>query len=111
MKHPNDDTGDALRRLEAEGDKLIKARDIDFSVVFPSEVAAKRFAERLRASGYVSKVYLAENMTEFPWNVNVVRHMIPSHEEISQFEMLLQECANGLGGHNDGWGCFAEKCD
>ena len=108
MIYPNDENGDVLRRLETQGDDLTRARDIDFSVVFPVESAAERFAEHFRAQGYAASVYFAEAMKEFPWNVNVVKHMIPSHQEIGSFEASLQEVANTLGGHNDGWGCFSE---
>jgi hypothetical protein len=34
MIHQKDDNGDALRRLEAEGDDLGRARNIDFTVNF-----------------------------------------------------------------------------
>jgi hypothetical protein len=108
MIYPDDDNGDALRRLESHGDNLTRARNIDFSVVFSVESAAERFAEHFRAQGYVASVYFAEEMKEFPWNVNVVKHMIPSYQEIGDFETTLQEVADTLGGHNDGWGCFSE---
>ncbi|MGA3081867.1 MAG: ribonuclease E inhibitor RraB [Terracidiphilus sp.] len=108
MIYPEDDNGDVLRRLEAQGDDLTWARNIDFSVVFPVESAAERFAEHFRARGYAASVYFAETMAEFPWNVNVVKHMTPSHQGISDFETTLQEVADTLGGCNDGWGCFSE---
>jgi len=51
MIFPDDDNGNALRRLEEQGDDLAKARNIDFSVVFPAESAAEHFADRLCAEG------------------------------------------------------------
>jgi hypothetical protein len=108
MNYPDDDNGDVLRRMEEDGDDLTRARNIDFSVVFPVESAAEKFAEHFRAQGLAAEVYFAETMKEFPWNVNVVNHMTPSHQEIGDFETSLQEVADSLGGHNDGWGCFSE---
>jgi hypothetical protein len=108
MIYPEDDNGDVLRRMEEQGDDLTKARNIDFSVVFPVESGAERFAEHFRAQGFTASVYFAEEMKEFPWNVNVVKHMTPSHREIGEFENSLQEVSDTLGGHNDGWGCFSE---
>ena len=108
MIYPDDDNGDVLRRLEGQGDDLTKSRNIDFSVVFPIESAAERFAKHFRAQGVTASVYFAEEMKEFPWNVNVAKNMTPSHQEISDFETLLQGVAETLGGHNDGWGCFSE---
>ena len=60
MIHPNDDNGDVLRRLEEQGDDLTEARNIDFSVVFPVEGAAERFAKHFRALGFTASVYFAE---------------------------------------------------
>ena len=107
MNYPNDDNGDALRRMEAEGDNLARPRNIDFSVVFPDESSAKQFAEHFRREGYTASVDLAQTVKEFPWDVVVVRNMTPSHEEITDFETVLQEVADIHGGHNDGWGCFS----
>lgn len=108
MIYPDDDNGDALRRMEAEGDNLTRPRNVDFTVVFPEESAAEGFAEHFRGQGYEASVELAETVKEFPWDVVVVKHMIPSHQEIGDFETTLQEVADTLGGHNDGWGCFSE---
>jgi hypothetical protein len=108
MIYSDDDNSYALRRLEEQGDDLTRARDIDFSVEFPVESAADRFAEHFRAQGFVASVYFEETVQEFPWNVNVVKHMTPSHQEIGNFETTLQEVAETLGGRNDGWGCFSE---
>ena len=41
-----------------------------------------------------------------PWSVVVVKHMIPSHSGITEFEAELQEIAATLGGYNDGRGCI-----
>jgi hypothetical protein len=109
MIHPDDDNGDALRRLEEQGDDLTKARNVDFSVVFPIESVAQRFEEHFRAQGSTASVYFSEEMKEFPWNVNIVKSMAPSHRKIGEFETSLQEVADALGGHNDCWGCFSES--
>jgi hypothetical protein len=100
MIYPDDDTGDALRRMEEQGDDLTKPRDIDFSVVFQAESSAEEFAKTLRSQGLTASVYYAEEMEPFGWNVNVVKGMLPSHREISEFENLLRGVAEGLGGHN-----------
>ena len=108
MIHPNDENGDVLRRMEAQGDNLNRARNIDFTVVFADQNAAETFAEHFRKQGYAVSVEFAETVKELPWDVVVVKHMMPSHHEITDFETTLQEVADTLGGRNDGWGCFAE---
>lgn len=108
MLHPNDADGDALRRLEADGDNLTRPRDIDFAVVFTDANSAEQFAKHFRALGHKVSVELTDSNEDFPWDVIVVQHMVPSHDGIRSFEDLLQSVADNWGGHNDGWGCFAQ---
>ena len=108
MNHPNDDTGDALRRLEAGGDDLTRARDIDFTIVFPDELRAQRFAEYFRERGHAVSMKFSQVREGLPFDVRVINHMTPSHKAITDFENELQELATALGGENDGWGCFTE---
>ena len=109
MIHPNDENGDALRRLEAKGDALTHSRDIDFSVVFPNEVAAENFARHFRRAGYKVTVEFAQVKAGHPWDALVVKHMIPSHSAITEFENELQQIASSLDGYNDGWGCITQR--
>lgn len=44
---PDDENGDVLRRMERNGDDLNISRNIDFSVVFPSEAEGDEFAKRV----------------------------------------------------------------
>ncbi len=106
--HTDDENSDVLRRLEAQGDDLIRPRNIDFTVVFPEESAAEHFAWHFRKQGYAVSVEFAETVKELPWDVVVVRHVTPSLREIGDFEAALQGVARKLGGRNDGWGCFSE---
>ncbi|MFC5861487.1 ribonuclease E inhibitor RraB [Acidicapsa dinghuensis] len=108
MIHPDDENGHALRRLEADGDDLSRARDIDFSVVFHSEGAAEKFAEHFRNLGLKVDVSFAQVKADHPWDAVVVKSMVPTHSAITEFERELQEIANVSGGYNDGWGCFAQ---
>ena len=97
--------------MEAGGDDLTRPRDIDFSVVFPNENSANEFANHFRVRGLAASVELTGTVEDFPWDVTVVKQMVPSHEEIGAFENSLQQVADSLGGHNDGWGCFrVPKC-
>ncbi len=108
LTHPNDDNGDVLRRMEANGDDLDSPRDINFSVVFPDEISAESFAERFRYEGYLVRVELSGVKEECPWDVTVVKHMMPSHSGITEFEQEVADFAKPLGGFNDGWGCFSQ---
>ena len=105
---PGDANGDALRRMEAEGEDLTRPRNIDFNVVFANGSSAEEFARHLRALGHEVSVEAAETDQDFPWDVVVVRNMVPSYDGVGGFECLLQSVADLWGGHNDGWGCFPQ---
>lgn len=107
MNFPDDDNGNVLRRMESHGDDLTCSRGINFTVVFSHVGDANAFADHFRGLGYATSVEFSEVKPDFPWDVVVVKHMIPSHEEIGSFEDLLQNAANAFGGRNDGWGCFS----
>jgi len=109
MNYPNDANGDALRRMEANGDDLSRPRSIEFTVVFPDENAAKHFENQIVGLGYTASIEFTQIAQEFPWDVIVANQMIPLYEEIVAFEDFLQEAAKRLGGHTDGWGCFSER--
>ena len=105
---PNDDNGDVLRRMEENGDDLTRPRDIEFTVVFLTQEFADAFADHFRRLGHRVSVEETNSVPELPWDVVVVKHMVPSHNEISEFEDTLSTFASPLGGRNDGWGCFAQ---
>jgi len=109
MNHPNDENGDVLRRLESNGDDLSRARNINFVVVFQDQPSADIFASTFRNLGHATSIEFAETVKELPWDVTVVKHMVPSHQDITDFEHLLQNAATPLGGRNDGWGCLSEQ--
>ena len=105
---PNDANGDVLRRMLTGGDDLCVARDIDFAVVFPSENAAQAFAANSQLAAYKRTVEHSECAPGLPYDVIVVRNMLPTHAGITEFEGLLERLARPLGGRNDGWGCMAQ---
>jgi hypothetical protein len=56
MFYPEDDDGNVLRRMAAQGKDLTKARNIDFTVVFAHASSAEQFAEHFRELGYAVSV-------------------------------------------------------
>jgi Regulator of ribonuclease activity B len=105
---PDDENGEVLRRMQGDGDDFTKSRDIDFSVVFPSESAAEEFADQFRRSGLKVAVQEWEGERELPWDVTVTRYMLPTHAGITEVEEKLEDVAAPLGGRNDGWGCLRQ---
>ena len=105
--YPEDENGNTLRHMEAQGDDLTKPRNIDFAVVFPDGRSAEQFAEYFHDLGHEISVEETKSKPDFPWDVIVVKHMVPTHEGITDFEDLLQSVADRWRGKNDGWGCFS----
>ena len=73
---PDDENGEVLRHMAESGDDLSKPRDIDFTVVMPSEDAARLFSAHFSNAGYLVKVDESGTVPELPWDVVVVKHMI-----------------------------------
>jgi hypothetical protein len=91
-----------LDDIAARGVDLKVVRTVDFTHVFPSEDAAKRFAVEAQALGYgMGCIERAEGAN---WEVVVFRSMVPTPEGVTQSEQLLDDIAQSLGGYVDGWG-------
>lgn len=108
-KFPGDENGDVLWRMYRDGDNLSKKREVDFSVIFPSEDVALQFAIHLLRNGQKVSFSGYEGSEDLPWQVEVHPMMEPTHENISGFERRLEEDSAKFGGRNDGWGSFAQE--
>jgi hypothetical protein len=105
---PDDENGDVLRRMQANGDDLSKPRGIDFTVVLSSEENAKEFRKYFSALGYATTLENTGCVEDLPWDVVVVKEMVPTHSAITSFELELETISKTLCGRNDGWGCFEQ---
>ena len=104
-RYPEDDNGEVLWKFVCEGDSLTAPREIDFSVIFPSEQAAIEFAVTCLRSEFKVELSQQEEPSDdgLDWEVTVYTHAIPTHADISQIEAALGEEASKLGGRNSGW--------
>lgn len=106
-KFPDDDNGNVLWQFRTEGDALTEPREIDFTVIFPSEEAALEFSVICLRSGF--KVEMEESPEEerqedgLNWSVTVYTHAVPTHPDITALEQSLGEHAAPLGGRTSGW--------
>lgn len=103
---PNDDNGQALRRMLSDGDRLHVPRDIDFSIVFRSDRRLGDFISMARKLDCVFAVEEAVEDGATYWDVTITRYMPATHAAITQFEKTLEAFAGPFGGALDGWGCF-----
>ena len=106
-KFPDDDNGNVLWEFRTNGDALTEPREIDFTVILPSEDAAIEFSVICLRSGF--KVEMEEAAEEerqedgLNWNVTVYTHAIPTHSDITALEQSLNERAEPFGGRASGW--------
>lgn len=105
---PDDENGDILYNMAEDGDNLSKEREVDFSVIFPTEDSAIKFAVHLLRNEQKVSFSPYEEHEELPWQVQAHPVMIPTHENISGYESQLSADSAVFGGRNDGWGCFAQ---
>ena len=105
---PNDENGGVLWRMHGAGDNLSAAREVDFSVIFPTEDAALQFAVHLLKNEQKVSFSAYDGNDELPWQVQAHPFMEPNHENISGYESQLAEDAAPFGGRNDGWGAMQQ---
>lgn len=106
LTFPDDENGDMLRQMQAAGDNLEAARDIDFAFAFKSQAEAERFAAVVTAQGFRAEA------SDYPerqmWQAEVTHFMLPTHEGITGLESRLTQTAAEHGGSPDGWGAFLQ---
>lgn len=108
-KFPDDDNGDVLWDMANDGDNLSVPREVDFSVVFPTEEAALKFAVHLLRNDQKVSFSAYEENEEMPWQVQAHPVMEPTYENITGYEVQLGEDAAQFGGRNDGWGSMQQE--
>lgn len=106
---PDDENGETLRDMQADGDDLSLPRDIDFAVVFDSEAMARAFYDAMAGGDCHLEIGpYTDDDGQAKWDVTVTWFMLPDHAEITGIENTLAALAAPMGGRNDGWGCFPQ---
>ena len=119
--YPNDDDGNVLADLAAQGIDITQPLDIEFPVSAPDEAAANAIDKVLTDAGYECLVEYDdgeldeddetdEDDEEFGpmWTVYANVEMIPDYSEILRIQADLDRLSSPLGGICDGWGVLLE---
>ena len=101
---PDDSTGEALWGMKLSGDDLTKSREIEFTVVFPTENEAMSFGESLLLNRQKVLLCDANENDNYPFEIVVFVELRPRHQSITEYQNLLEQYATPLNGLNDGWG-------
>ena len=105
---PDDENGDVLWNMHRDGDNLATPREVDFSVIFPTEEAALQFAVHMLKNEQKVSFSAYDGNDELPWQIQTHPVMEPNHENIAGYEAQLAEDAANYGGRNDGWGAMQQ---
>ena len=106
-QYPDDSTGRVLALMAESGFHMDRPMEIDFQVAAPSESAARRVAEDVRARGYRAKVSDSPK-AGLPWTCECTVVMVPTYEAVVAAENEVDAIGRRFGGFGDGFGSFGD---
>jgi hypothetical protein len=90
--------------LEAHGDAMTVARDVDHWAYFPDTAARARFLRELEGLGFTVRHLWDDGADEARCcGVQFYRVDIPSFTDIDEVTLPLYQAASDAGGEYDGW--------
>lgn len=104
--YPNDNTGDTLWKMEQAGDDLTKIREIEFSVLFPSQALALQFGQLLLENNQKLSFTPFPDNEALPWEITAYPEMSLNYENVSAYQELLEASSAPLQGQFDGFYCL-----
>lgn len=104
--YPNDNIGDFLWELHQAGHNLEEPREIEFSVLFPSQAFALKFGQLLLENNQKLSFTPFEGNEEYPWEITAYPEMPLNYENISAYQTLLETSSEPLNGKFDGFYCL-----
>jgi hypothetical protein len=107
MEHslPNDDDGDALRRVIETGSDISKPMFVDFQIAVPTEESALELAGDARKLGYHAEISNSPEC-KLPWTCECSTRMLATYEALIAVQKELAQLAAPYGGFPDRWGTF-----
>ena len=106
---PNDATGDALRRIAADGSDLTRPMWVDFEIAVPSQASGNKIAAKCKELGFRTKVWRDDESDQ--WTCTCSKTMIPTHADITAIERQFEAIAQPFGGYSVGWVTFGNVDD
>ena len=102
---PENNIGEALWKMLAEGDDLTKEREIEFSILFPSEAQALKFGQLLLENNQKLSFCAYPDDKDYPWEITAYPIIAATFENITAYQDLLESSAQAFKGKYDGWYC------
>ncbi len=95
---PEDEIGNTLWKMQGNGDDLNSEREIEFSVLFPSQELALQFGQLLLENNQKLSFTPYEANPELPWEITAYPFMPATYENITSYQELLESSAAPLKG-------------
>jgi len=103
---PNDNIGDTLWKMQQAGDDFDTVREVEFSVLFPSQALALQFGQLLLENNQKLSFTPFPDNTAMPWEITAYPEMSLSYENISAYQELLETSSAASQGQFDGFYCL-----
>jgi hypothetical protein len=111
VQFPDDENGEALRRMAASGFDFSLAHHVDFFALFRSKedaaVVARQLVEADRSESSLASV-TTDTQQDGATELKMVRKMLVTHDNITKLERYLGEICARHGGELDGWGVMQD---
>lgn len=104
--YPNDNIGDFLWETQQQGNDLDESREVEFSVLFPSQTLALQFGHLLLENNQKVSFIPFDGDEEYPWEITAYPEMPLNYENISAYQTLLETSSEPLKGKFDGFYCL-----
>ena len=99
---PDDDDGDALRRVASNGADMSRPMSIDFFVAVPDREAGEAIVRVAMSSGY--RAELVHDAEDDAWDCYCSKVMLPTYDGVVQTQREVDELGRPFGGQCDGLG-------
>lgn len=103
---PNDNIGDSLWQMKEAGDDLEIIREVEFSVLFPSQALALQFGQLLLENSQKLSCTPFQENEALPWEITAYPEMSLNYESISAYQELLVINSEQFQGEFDGFYCL-----
>lgn len=99
---PEDEIGNTLWQMQQSGEDLQIEREIEFSVLFPTQALALQYGQLLLENNQKLSFTPFEGNESLPWEITAYPRMSADYINISGYRELLETSAAPLKGQFDG---------
>lgn len=111
MDFPDDENGDVFRQMEKSGFDFSLPHDVEFFAVFSTEEEAEAVGRQFvadRKGGEKIVTIKTQPAEAGGMELMLVKRMLLTHENVTEFESRLAERVSHHDGYLDGWGVLQE---